>query len=376
MSVKSLTDEIGMDGVPGKVGLRDLARLAAVDVSTVSRALNRDPRVSAERAKTIRELARRMGYRPKPMRAKRTHAVGLLIGSDQLDRIGGVGEHFLERIVWIAQQVLSQRRLHVNVECFLRKDDGKSIPAILQENRVDGVILAGHPAAGMVARIREHGIPAVCINDSAKRLGIPCVSSDPQQAMHEAIVRLAALGHRRFGLLMNDLEYPTSRARFEAYGAALADIEIAADPDWLVSDLPPEISGGREGVRALAGRGELPTAILCCNDWVALGALMELQSRGVDVPRDVSLVGHDNVSFCESLEPRLASISRSEHVLVSKAVQLLLDAVDHGKAKAEDTLVEGSIVWRGSTGPAHGSFSRTGKVVESQKMRKREVASC
>ncbi|MGI5868902.1 MAG: LacI family DNA-binding transcriptional regulator [Kiritimatiellia bacterium] len=359
MDVEDLADTTKTKSDSGTVGLRDLARLADVDVSTVSRALSRDPRVSAERAKTIRELARRMGYRPKPMRAKHTRAVGLLIGSDQLDRIGGVGEHFLERIVWIAQQVLGQKRLHVNIEYFLRQDDGTSIPAILQENRVDGVILAGHPAADMVARIGEHGIPAVCINDSATRLGIPCVSSDPQKAIHEAIIRLAALGHRRFGLLMNDLEYPTSQARYKAYGAALADIGISADPNWLVSDLPPEISGGREGIRELARRGKPPTAILCCNDWVALGALMELLSRGVVVPRDVSLIGHDNVSFCESLEPRLSSICRSEHMLVSKAVQLLLDAVDRGNGKAEDTLVEGAVVWRESTGPAKTAASRT-----------------
>ena len=66
-----------------KIGLRDLARLAGVDVSTVSRALNHDPRINAARGKVIRDLARREGYRPRPLRAKRTQAIGVLIGSDQ-----------------------------------------------------------------------------------------------------------------------------------------------------------------------------------------------------------------------------------------------------------------------------------------------------
>lgn len=352
--VKSMQNEAeeSKDGSRRKVGLRDLARIASVDVSTVSRALNHDPRVSESRGKMIRDLARREGYRPKPLRSKRTQAIGILIGSDQNDRIGGVGEHFLERISWVAQQILSKQLMHVNVECFLRSSDGSRLPAIVQENRVDGVLLAGHPSVELVSSIRKHGLPAVAINDSAERLNIPCICSNPRTAIYEAILRLAAWGHNRFGLLMNDLEYPTSKARVEAFHGALADINIAVNPDWVVTNLPHEITGGREGVRELIRRGDVPTAILCCNDWVALGAFMELQAKGLRVPQDVSLVGHDDVSFCQTIEPKLTSISRSEQDMVSEGIRLLLEAVDGKEVAIKDTSVEGSVVWRDSTGPA------------------------
>ena len=339
----------------GQVGLRDLARMASVDISTVSRALNRDPRVSKVRAEMIRSLAKREGYRPRPLRSKQTQAIGVLIASPHVDRIGGVGGHFLERIALIAQRVLSERNMHVNVECVLRNaGEPQRLPAIVQENRVDGVLIAGHPPVELVRQIREHGMPVVAINDSAQRLGIPCVSSDPSRAIHDAILKLAAWGHRRFGLLMNDLEYPTSKARVVAYRAALSDINIDADPNWLVSNLPGEITGGREGIRELFRRGNLPSAILGCNDWVSLGALMELQAHGVNVPRDVSLVGHDDVSFCEDLDPKLTSISRPEHVMVAESIRLLLEVVGSGNGGGEptDKLIEGSVVWRESTGPA------------------------
>jgi DNA-binding LacI/PurR family transcriptional regulator len=119
-----------------------------------------------------------------------------------------------------------------------------------------------------------------------------------------------------------------------------------------VSDLPPEISGGREGVRELARRGELPTAILCSNDWVALGAFMELQANGIKVPQDVSIVGHDDVPFCTTLEPELTSISRSEQGMVSEGIRLLLEAVGGSEVDAKDASIEGAVVWRESTGPA------------------------
>lgn len=335
-----------------RIGIRDLARMASVDIGTVSRALNRDPRVSEARAEMIRALAKREGYRPRPLRSKRTQAVGVLIGSARTDRIGGVGEHFLERIAWIAQQVLSERRMHVNVECVLRGAGSQKLPAIVQENRVDGVLIAGHPPVEIVRKIREHGVPVVGINDTAERIGVPCVRSDPSKALHAAILRLAAWGHRRFGLLMNDLDLPTSKARVDAYRVALADIDIEADPAWLVSELPGELRGGREGVRELVRRGDLPSALICCNDWVALGALMELQAQGLKAPRDVSVLGHDDVSFCEDLDPKLSSISRPEAVMVSRSVRLLLDQIEGADAKPVDELVEGAVVWRESTGPA------------------------
>jgi LacI family transcriptional regulator len=349
-----------------KVGIRDLARLASVDISTVSRALNRDPRVSEARAEMIRSLAKREGYRPRPLRSNRTQAVGVLIGSARVDRIGGVGEHFLERIAWIAQQVLSERRMHVNVECVLRGVGSQRLPAIVQENRVDGVLIAGHPPVELVHRIREHGMPVVAINDTVHRLGVSCVRSEPGPALHAAILKLAAWGHRRFGLLMNDLDAPTSKARIDAYHASLADIDIEADPAWVVSDLPGEIPGGREGVRELLRRGDLPTAILCCNDWVALGALMELQSRGLRIPRDVSVVGHDDVSFCEALDPKLTSISRPEHTMVAEGVRLLLAEIEGDGMKPADELVEGAVVWRDSTGPAPERFAAQIRVADAR----------
>lgn len=310
----------------------------------------------------IRNLARREGYRPRPLRAKRAQAVGMLIASSHSDRIAGTGEHFLERIAWAAQKVLGERQMHVNLECLLRQSIKPVLPSIVRENRVDGVLVAGHPQPELVRMIREHGVPVVAINDSAQRLGVSCVRSEPGPAIHAAILRLAAWGHRRFGLLMNDLEVPTSKARFSAYQSALADIDIEADPAWVVNDLPSEVSGGRQGIRELNARGAVPTAILCCNDWVALGALMELQAQGLRVPRDVSLLGHDDISLCADLEPTLSTINRSENTLVSEAVRILMEAINGGGKEPTDLLVEGSVVWRDSTGaaPTRGSFRSQG----------------
>ncbi|HOF19059.1 MAG TPA: LacI family DNA-binding transcriptional regulator [Phycisphaerae bacterium] len=333
------------------IGLRDLAALAEVDTSTVSRALNQDPRVSEHRRKMIRQLAEEIGYRPRPLRANRSQAIGLLIASSRPDRPDA---QFLDRMAWLAQRVLGERNLHVNLECVERRpSQGQTpLPAVVQQNRVDGVLVAGHPPAELIRQISELRVPVVAINDSTKRLGISCVRSEPTPAIHQAILRLAALGHRRFGLLMNSPEYPSSQARYKSYVSSLEEIGITPDPAWVVMDLAEELKGGREGIRDLDSRGPMPSAILCCNDWMALGALHELQRRGLSVPGDVSLVGHDNLRFCEETEPTLTSIHRDEHGIVAKAVDLLLEQVNKGDHTPREVLVEGEMVWRESTAVA------------------------
>jgi LacI family transcriptional regulator len=334
--------------------LRDLAALASVDISTISRALTEDPRVNPKRAQQIRELAERMGYRPKPLRSKRACSIGLLVTASRKEQFGA---DFLERIAWSVQRLLGQRRRHVNLECVARGGP-VVVPALVQQNRVDGVIFAGHPSEELVRRIRELDMPAVAINDSMARLNISCVRSHPEPAIHQAILNLAARGHESFALLMTSLEYPTTQARHHSYTSALREIGIEPDSAWLISDLPDEIPGGRQGIRQLLQRGAMPTAILCENDWIAVGAIQELQQHNLRVPQDVSVMGHDDVWVCDQLEPTLTSIHRAEDQLVSQAIDLLEEQITGAATAPREVLVDGVMVWRQSTGTAPERLKR------------------
>ena len=338
------------NGMSKAVSLRRLAELTSVDVSTVSRALNHDPRISKERSRTIIRLAEKIGYRPRPLRSKHTKAIGVLIPSQWPDRLD---DPFLERVALIAERVLNARRLHVHLECVRRDDAGPPpLPAIVKENRVDGVLWAGHPQVELVRKVAGEGMPAVAINDSVERLGISCVRTAPEPAIRELVLRLAANGHQRFALLTTDLAYPTVKARYDSYTAALRELAIAPAAGSVLRGLSPGIAGGREGARKLLQPGPLPSAIICCNDWMALGVLHELQRRGLSVPDAASVVGHDDVPFCEDLEPTLTSVRRSEDALVTQAADLLLKQIEEPGLEAREFRVEEQVVWRGSTGLA------------------------
>lgn len=338
----------------GTIALRDLAKLAGVDISTVSRALNHDPRVNDERGIQIRQLAERLGYRPRPLRSKLTRSVGVLLASAEAGRLD---VDFLGRIAWLTQRLLADRGLHVNLECIERSNPAR-LPAIVEQNRVDGVIVAGHPPVELVAELRSLNVPAVAINDSVARLNISCVRSNPEPAMRQAILHLAARGHETCGLLISSRDYPTTQARCHSYEAALRELGIEPRSEWVVDALPSNIKGGREGIRQLLARGPLPTAILAENDWMALGVMEELKHQGLHVPNDISLVGHDNIWICEQLEPPLTTIHRAEDELVAKAIGLLLEQVEGGDRTPREELVEGEMVWRQSAGPAPDRLRR------------------
>jgi DNA-binding LacI/PurR family transcriptional regulator len=329
--------------------VRDLARLASVDASTISRALNHDPRINDERAQKIRDLAQQVGYKPRPLRSKFARSVGLLVASAEGD---GLAEQFLERIAWSAQRLLGERRLHANLEC-VPQNRRQELPAVVQQNRVDGVLLAGYFSSELIKKIADFPMPAVAINDLPQRTGVSCVRSDPEPAFRDAILQLAARGHQRFGLLMKRMDYPTAHAKYASYASTLRHISIEPDPLWFVKDLNDDIAGGREGVRQLAERGPLPTVIMCENDWVALGAMHELQRRGLDVPGNVSVIGHDDLWVCEKLDPKLTSVHRAEERIVSRAIDILLEHIEHRDDKTlQDVAIPGYMVWRQSTGPA------------------------
>ncbi len=336
--------------------LRELAKKAGVDVSTASRALNNDPRISEETAKAIRSIAKSSGYRPKPLRTKRANAIGFIISCAKQ---GIAEDDFQRRIAWEAQRAFGERNVHLNIESVERGSG--ELPELVRQNRVDGVILSGHPSLELVKGVARLGMPAVSIGDSCMRLGIPCVYSDSSPATAEAIRALAAKGHRSIAALNLDMVFPTVRRRHEIYLETLSALGLGFNPQLDVSGLSLKLSGGRDGVRELKRRGPMPTAILCCNDWMALGAILELQRMGLRIPEDVSLVGHDNVGLCEELDPALASIGIEEAKVVEEIAKILLRQIEGGPENPRDISIPGRLFLRESVGPAPSTASTTSK---------------
>lgn len=333
------------------LNLRELAREMNVAVSTVSRALAGQPGVSSKRARQVRELALRMGYKPKPLRRKQTDAIALIIATD---KPGGTEEFYHQTIILQAEKVVNRSNKHMHVEFVPRNNyQEKDWPSVVAENRVDGVLLAGHPSPNLCRQIRHEQIPVVAINDTVHRTGCDSVLGSSLMAMSEGIEKLLALGHKRIGLAVTQKEYPAVATRCQAYFMTLHEHGLEPNPAWILYGLEPNLRGGRNAVLQFLDRGSLPTAIVFNNDWMALGAMQALTEQGLRVPKDISLMGHDNVSICEEMLPTLTTVDQRVDIMAATAVELLEAQIKTQEpSEPLQKEVNASLVWRESCGAA------------------------
>lgn len=317
------------------VTLRMMAQKMDLNVGTISRALAGEPGIAKERVQSIRCLAKQMGYRPKPLRRKRTDAIGVI----NVSSFPGVLNDFyaMGAILGIDQKA-SQVGRHVHVEFVAPDIQADWWPAFLRENRVDGVFLVGCLASEFHQRLQDERVPAVSIDTALAQARCSCVSTDFIPATSQAVRELIEMGHREIGFIATEQKFQTVEDRYQAYLGTMLSAGLEPKADWIVSGVPGSLTGGREAVQEYRRRGVMPTALVFVNDWMALGASNELTRLGYRVPEDVSLVGHDDTPICQDMSPALTTVDTRQQEVVSRAFDLLLKQIDKPFAPVAETI--------------------------------------
>lgn len=221
------------------------------------------------------------------------------------------------------------------------------------ERRVDGiVVMSSRVGARYVSLLSERRIPIVLINNQRRDQFVHSVTIDNVKASFDAVRHLIDLGHRRIAYLGNQLGVYSDPERFSGYRRALAEADIPFQPEFVVhGDYTPE--GGVIAMKKLLALRERPTGVFCYNDMLAMGALHAMRGR-VQVPRDISIVGFDDLFFAPFLEPPLTTISQPKKEMGKLAMRLLLDLLN-GKETEKTIHVDGELVIRKSTAPPPAS---------------------
>jgi LacI family transcriptional regulator len=302
--------------------LADVARLAGVSTATVSRALTQPDKVKSATAARIRQAVQALGYvahgAARALASRRTRTIGAVIPT--LDNaIFAHTAHALQKTLDDAGYtlLLASHEFDAEVEARLTR--------ALIERGVDGLVLLGathHP--GVLQMIDLHQIPYVLTwaLDAAGRH--PCIGFD-NRAAGEVIARhLLELGHRELGMI-SGITAGNERAaeRLEGVRQALAARGIALAPGRVV-EKPYTLTAGREGLREILRGSPRPTAVVCGNDVLAIGALAECQAQGLAVPREVSVTGFDDLEMAAVVTPALTTVHFPTAELGSLAGQHLL----------------------------------------------------
>lgn len=326
--------------------LAEVAQKVGVSEATVSRVLNSRPGVAAGTRESVLTALDVLGYeRPTQLRGERARLIGLVLPELQNPIFPALAE--------VVGGALAQRGF-TPVLCT-RTADGLSesdYVDMLLDQHVSGVVFCGGHYAEADAphdhyrRLRDRGVPVVLFNAAIEHLGFPCVSTDDEVASEQSYRHLASLGHSRIALVVGPEDHMPTQRRIAAF---LAQAERGGGK---VSVFVERVQFSMEGGRAATTRAlkHDVTAVVCGSDILALGAIRAVRRSGMDVPRDVSVVGFDDSGFMNCTDPPLTTVRQPIEAMGRAAVTLLLNQVEGDGTTPEELLFEPELVVRGSTG--------------------------
>lgn len=334
--------------VARKVTIRDIAVRAGVSKSAVSYALNGLPGVSDDTRERITAIARELGWHPnraaRALSGARADACGLVLARPA--KTLALEPYFMEFIAGV-ESVLSERLTALTIQ--LVDDVNAEIEVYRRwwsETRVDGVLLVDlrqdDPRVGELIRL---GLPVVVVGGPVA--GLPSVWHDEASAVVEVVQYLVALGHRRIARLAGVADFVHTAQRTEAFRGIARELNL--DVQVLETDYTVE-SGARATRRLLSSR-DLPTAIICDSDVLAVTALGVVQQMGWSVPDDVSIVGWDDSLISRVVHPPLTAVTRDIEEFGAAATRHLLAAI-HGGANGAVEAPAAELTPRGSTARA------------------------
>lgn len=325
--------------------INELALKMNLSPSTVSRALSNMPGVSRKRAKEIRQLAEELGYRPNPYHRKYSSCLALVFPEPEPP-----DEQFRRLQVYLAERYATSLGKYLFVTFI--KSDCVELPPLLIDNRVDGVLLAGHPPRSIVEMIRSKGLPMVGVNDLSSRLSCDCVIGNPVPGAQSLILKLLENGHSSFGFIVTDRQYPTIDRRFTALEMILQERGLKVLPEHYIKEIPSTLNGGSDAVKQILKGKNIPDALIFTNDWTALGGMIEIFRHGLRIPEDISIAAFDNTANCEQMQPQLTSVDLHMKEVIEAAIDrlnnLITDKRKHGSNSFSQTEISSSLVWRES----------------------------
>ena len=305
-----------------RITIHDIAQHAGVGVGTVSRVLNNHPNVSADTRAAVQQSIEQLGYRPrsaaKALRTRKSLAIGFITDYIATTPFAGNVISGAQDVAWQYDHILLL--VNTNGDPVLEE----AAVEMMLAREVEGIIYATmwHRVVTPPKNILETNV--VLLDCYVEDRSLPSVVPDELRGGYEATARLIQNGHRRIGFLNHCDPDPAQVLRAEGYRRALSDHAIAFDEGLLVERIS-EPSGGYEAMRRLLRLPELPTAVFCYNDRMAMGAYDALKEQGLKIPQDMAVIGYDNQELlAANLHPSLTTMELPHYGMGRWAAQYLL----------------------------------------------------
>ncbi len=341
-------------GPPSDATIADVARRAGVSPMTVSRVVNKAANVRSGTREAVAEAIRELGYAPNLAARNLARAHTIKLGAVHSNPSSGFLGEFLVGLLDAAGGEGAPLGL---VQCGDGEAAERSAVAQLLEGGARAVVLPPPHSESAVIRtaLAQAGVAVGVVAAGRPAPGAVCLRIDDRRAAREMMLRLMGWGHRRIGVIGGPPDQTSSDERLIGVRAAA---QGAADVRLTIADGRFDYLSGLRGAEALLAMEAPPTAIFAFNDDMAAAAISLAHRRGLDVPRDLTVVGFDDTALAVTLWPPLTTVRQPVRAMASRAAALL---IAHLRSAApalagHDEILPFTLVERGSTAPA-----RTGR---------------
>ena len=310
------------------MNLKQVAAVAGVSVSTVSRVLNGKSYVNEETRKIVTEAIRKTNYQPnalaQSLKMGRSNTICLMIPS-------------IENLMFpkLTRGVEDEARKNGMTVFLCNTDEDaaieKSYLETMKQRWIDGFIVCSLSSdAPHIRSLRDEGYPLVLVNrfEESDIGKVDTVTSDNFQIGYDATRYLARIGHKRIAIVCGREELLLYRERLRGYRKALSDSGLPEREEYLLRE-----SDGSNGfyyqIRELAEQGQLPDAIFCTSDPKAFVVMHALHDMGLRIPEDVAVIGVDNVSMSAMVEPPLSTMTQHLYDMGMEAAKSLIRQIEY-----------------------------------------------
>jgi len=323
-----------------KVTMRDVARVANVSQSTVSRILSPSPvksevPISEETKEKVLAVVKELGYQPnqyaRSLRGQKNHVIGMLIGD--------IGNPFYHPIVRAVQDVAYQYHYSVMVanSDHLREKEMLFCETLLRRPVDGAIIVPWHLTADDLRNLIDRTGMAVSILGPHLQLAdVDVVYADDKKASYDAVRWLIEKrGHQRIGMICANHEYSATIRRYGGFQQAMKDSGLTVPPEY-VEEGDWSVESGRRAISKLLALPTPPTAVFAASDTMAIGALDAAEKMNYRVPEDIAIIGFDDIPAASWVRPQLSTVAQFPDQMGNLLAKALFDRIQgdyHGPSR-------------------------------------------
>lgn len=331
-----------------EVTMQDVAKKANVSVATVSHVVNHTASISVQTTHLIQQTIKELGYVPRESAQLNlgNRTIGVLVPDISNEFYATIIQGISDE-AWkhnYAVMVSNLRHHHSARSAYLRS---------LMQNNIRGIIMCGGTADDQshIEKIQKK-VPVVLCDRNLQGVNIDSVQTDNTNIMRQLIKQLARYGYTRIGYISEDLIMSNSYDRYLGYRLGMEENKLSIDKNWVF--LLPELRLSKSEkayemmLDILDKQHQLPQVLVCSSDLIAIGVMAALRSKGLKVPREIGIVGFDNISQAAFTTPPLTTVAQDIYRLGTRSFQLLMHRIEDPKRPSEEIILKAKIISRGS----------------------------